>query len=142
MPKIQNQIRLSEVGVQLLEEIVSKGSAKARVIRRAHSLLLSHQQQQDQTIAVFLQVNANTVSATRRRYHALGLPAALYEKARPGARRRLDVNQDALLVALACSDAPEGVDHWTMQLLADKLVALKVVETPISDETVRRTLKK
>jgi hypothetical protein len=54
----------------------------------------------------------------------------------------LDGKQEALVIALACSDAPDGADHWTMQLLADKLVELKVVDTPISDETVRRTLKK
>lgn len=53
----------------------------------------------------------------------------------------LDAKQESLLIALACSDAPAGRDEWTMQLLADKLVELKVVER-ISDETVRRTLKK
>lgn len=56
MPKIQNQIRLSDAEVHLLEELVSKGSAKARVIRRGQSLLLAHQNQQDQDIARFLQV--------------------------------------------------------------------------------------
>jgi transposase len=59
-----------------------------------------------------------------------------------GRRKRLDGKQEALLVALACSDAPDERESWTMQLLADKLVELKVVEQPISDETVRRTLKK
>ena len=142
MPKIQYQIGLSEAEIQMLESVVSKGTANARVIRRAHTLLLSHQKKQDQEIAAFLQINPNTVSVTRRRYHEVGLPAALYEKTRPGAKRRLDGKQDAVLIALACSDAPAGAEHWTMQLLADKLVELKVVETPISDETVRRTLKK
>jgi transposase len=70
------------------------------------------------------------------------LPDALKEKSRPGKERRLDGKQEALLVALACSDAPEGREHWTMQLLADRLVQLGVVEQAISDETVRRTLKK
>lgn len=82
------------------------------------------------------------MSATRRRYHEVGLPAALYEKARPGAKRRLDGKQEAVVIALACSDAPDGAEHWTMQLLANKLVELNVVESVISDETVRRTLKK
>jgi hypothetical protein len=54
----------------------------------------------------------------------------------------LDGKQEAFLVALACSDAPEGRSEWTLQLLADKLLELKVVETPISYETVRETLKK
>jgi len=142
MPKIQNQVQLSAAEYQMLEEIISKGTANARVIRRAHTLLLAHQKRLDQDIAAALHVNHNTVSATRQRYCEVGLPDALYEKPRPGAKRRLDGKQDAFLVALACSDAPNGAGQWTMQLLADKLVALGVVETPISDETVRRTLKK
>ena len=59
MPKIQNKIRLSEAEYQMLEDLVSKGTGKARVIRRAHTLLLSHQHKQDQEIAAFLQVNPN-----------------------------------------------------------------------------------
>jgi hypothetical protein len=54
----------------------------------------------------------------------------------------LDGKQEALLVALACSDAPDGYESWTMQLLADKLVELSVIDESVSDETVRRTLKK
>ena len=64
---------------------------------------------------------------------------ALNEQPRPGGRPKLDGKQEAMLVALACSQAPEG--RWTLQLLADRLVELDVVDT-ISDETVRRTLKK
>ncbi len=60
---------------------------------------------------------------------------------RAGVKPMLDAKEESLLVALACSDAPEGRSEWTMQLLADKLVELKVVER-ISDETVRRVLKK
>jgi transposase len=142
MPKIQNRVTLSEAEIELLEGIIRKGTAQARVIRRAHTLLLAHQKKLDQDIGAFLQVNHNTVSATRQRYHEVGLPAALYEKPRPGGKRRLDGKQDAFLVALACSDAPNGSGQWTMQLLADKLVELGVVDSPISDETVRRTLKK
>ena len=87
-------------------------------------------------------MNAKTVSATRQRYCEVGLPEALKEKARPGNPRKLDGKQEALLVALACSEAPEGRDHWTMQLLADKLVELQVVEATLSADTVWRTLKK
>jgi hypothetical protein len=63
------------------------------------------------------------------------------ESPRPGGRRKLDGHQEAYLVALACSDPPEGKKRWSMQLLADRLVELEIVEE-ISDETVRRTLKK
>jgi hypothetical protein len=69
-----------------------------------------------------------------------GFEASLAERARPGRVRRLDSHQEAFLVALACSDPPEGRAAWTMQLLADRLVGLGVVES-VSDETVRRRLK-
>lgn len=63
------------------------------------------------------------------------------ERKRPGAKRKLGAKQEAFLIALACSKPPAGRQEWTMQLLADQLVKLEVVGT-ISDETVRRTLKK
>ena len=142
MPKKQYGIELSVTDRTYLREVIEKGSGSAREIRRAHSLLLSDEKRQDQEIAAFLHVNPNTVSATRKRYCEVGLPAALKEKSRPGNPRKLDGKQEAFVVALACSKAPEGRDHWTMQLLADQLVELKVVSEAISDETVRRTLKK
>jgi transposase len=82
-----------------------------------------------------------TVERTRKRFVEEGLEAALSERSRPGARRKLDGHQEAYLVALACSDPPEGKKRWSMQLLADRLVEVGMVEE-ISDETVRRTLKK
>lgn len=142
MPKKQNQVKLSEAEGSYLHQVIDKGQRSAREIRRAHTLLLADEKRPDQAIAAFLHVNANTVSATRRRYCEVGLPAALKEKTRPGNPRKLDGKQEALLVALACSEAPEGRDHWTMQLLADKLVELKVVEGTISEDTVGRSLKK
>ena len=71
-----------------------------------------------------------------------GLKHALNESPRPGGRRKLDGHQEAYLVALACSDPPEGKKRWSMQMLADRLVELEVVVDGISDETVRRTLKR
>jgi len=79
-----------------------------------------------------------TVSSTRERWVR---EKRLEDLPRLGSKPMLDAKQESLLIALACSDAPSGRDEWTMQLLADKLVELKVVER-ISDETVRRTLKK
>jgi transposase len=66
---------------------------------------------------------------------------ALHDRPRPGKPRKLNGRQEAMLVALACSNPPEGRERWTMELLAGRLVELKVVDT-ISDETVRLTLKK
>ena len=70
-----------------------------------------------------------------------GLEHALNESARPGAKRELDGHQEAYLMALACSDPPEGKKRWSMQMLANRLVELEVVADGISDETLRRTLK-
>ena len=142
MPKKQNQVSLSEAEQRYLHEVIEKGRGSARQIRRAHTLLLADEKRQDQDIAAFLHVNPNTISKTRKRYCEVGLPAALKEPSRPGYPRKLDGKQEAFLVALACSEAPEGRDHWTLQLLADKLVELKVVEGTISEDTVGRSLKK
>jgi transposase len=85
--------------------------------------------------------SVSTVERVRKRFVEEGLEAALSERPRPGARRKLDGRQEAYLLALASSDPPEGKKHWSMQLLADRLVELEIVEE-ISDETLRRTLKK
>lgn len=79
-----------------------------------------------------------TVSSTGERWVK---EKRLEDLPRKGVNPLLDAKQESLLIALACSDAPEGRNEWTMQVLADKLVELKVVES-ISDETVRRALKK
>src|SRR3989304_3215971 len=88
-----------------------------------------------------LLVGLATVARTRQRFVEGGLEWALTERPRPGAARKLDGKAEAFLIALACTDAPEGRECWTMQLLADRLVELGLVEE-ISDETVRRTLKR
>ena len=77
----------------------------------------------------------------RKRFVEGGLEAALTERPRPGGKPKLDGKAEATLVAWACSTPPDDRKQWTMQLLADKLIELKLVEA-ISDETVRRTLKK
>ncbi len=80
-----------------------------------------------------------TVQRVRRRFVEGGLEYALSERPRPGAERLLDARAEAHLLALSCSTPPDNRPRWTMQLLADRLVRAKVVET-VSDETVRRTL--
>jgi len=142
MPKRQYQVSLTESDRAYLTEVIASGRMKAREIRRAHTLLLSDEKKQDQDIASFFHINPNTVSATRQRYCEVGLPEALKEKARPGNPPKLDGKQSAYLVALACTPAPNEREHWTMQLLADKLVELEVIAEPVSDDTVGRVLKK
>ncbi len=88
-----------------------------------------------------MHIGTATLARTRKRFVEEGLEAALSERPRAGARRKLEGKQEALLVALACSAPPDERKCWTMQLLADQLVELQQVES-ISDETVRRTQKK
>lgn len=135
----QNIVKLSEGERADLEEIVKKGKHGARLIRRAHTLLLSAVGKTDEGIAEMLHVTPLTVARTREQWVK---ERRLEDKPRAKRKQRLDGKQEAFLVALACSQAPEGRDEWTMQLLADKIVALGVLDSPISDETVRRTLKK
>lgn len=134
------RVELNEQQRQQLQDLITKGHASARVIRRAHVLLLSAEDKEDKAVAAALHLNAQTVYQLRKRFVQEGLDATLYDKPRPGGKPKLDGKQEALLVALACSE-PDERESWTMQLLAEKLVELNVVDA-ISDETVRRTLKK
>ena len=124
-----------------LEQLTTKGKSGARKIRRARILLLAEEGRIDKEIASFLGSAVTTVERVRKRFVEEGLEAALSERPRPGAARKLDGRQEAFLMALACSDVPEGKGHWSMRMLAERLVELEVVDE-ISDETVRRTLKR
>jgi transposase len=109
--------------------------------RRVFDLLAANDGATDATIVETSHISHSTVGRIRKRFVEGGLEEALNERARPGARPKMDGKQEAFLMALACSKAPEGRERWTMQLLADKMVQLEVVDE-ISDETVRRALKK
>ena len=136
----KHRVELSDSDRQRLHDLINKGHASARVIRRAHVLLLAAEDKEDKDVAAALHLNAQTVYQLRKRFALEGLEATLFDKPRLGSKPMLDGKQEALLVALACS-RPDERESWTMQLLADKLVELNVVDA-ISDETVRRTLKK
>jgi transposase len=118
-----------------------KGTVKARKFKRAMILLKANEGLSDPQIMEAVEVSRPTVERIRKRYVEGGLEKALNEDPRPGQRRKLDGRGEAFLIATACSDAPEGHNHWTLRLLADRIVELGVVES-ISYETVRRTLKK
>jgi transposase len=134
-------VKLSEEERKQLLELTRKGKVSARKLNRAHTLLAANDGATDATIVETLHISHSTVGRIRKRFVEGGLEEALNERARPGARPKMDGKQEAFLMALACSKAPEGRERWTMQLLADKMVQLEVVDE-ISDETVRRALKK
>ena len=139
-------VMLSEEERARLHTLIGRGVAPASALTHARILLKANQGEAgpgwtDAAIAVALEVNPATVARIRQQYVTAGLDAALHRK--PPAReyrRRLDGAQQARLVALACSAPPEGHKRWTLRLLADRLVALEVVEA-VSYETVRQALK-
>jgi len=121
--------------------IVGKGKNKASVIQRAHILLKSDEGKTDEVIAELLYISDDTIARTRQRFCEAGWDAALNDQSHPGSESKLDDGQEAYLVALACSDPPEGRQRWTMELLTKQLVDDGIVEK-ISPETVRLVLKK
>jgi transposase len=134
-------VTLTDAERTQLVTLTKKGKVSAWQLSRAHTLLQANAGATDETIAAALHLGIATVERTRKRFVEEGLAAALTERPRPGGRRKLDGKQEAFLIALACSTPPEGRTCWTMQLLADRLIELRIVNA-ISDETIRRTLKK
>jgi hypothetical protein len=133
---------------QYLHDLIAAGQAAARKLAHARILLKADSAEggpawPDWQIADALEVSTDTVERARRRFVELGLDAAWDRKQRerPPREIKLDGRAEARLIALACSTPPGGRAVWTMQLLADKLVELEVVDS-ISDETVRLALKK
>ena len=141
MPRKKYIINLNTEEVDTLVDMTRKGTVKARKFKRAMILLKANEGLSDPQIMEAVEVSRPTVERIRKRYVEGGLGKALNEDPRPGQRRKLDGRGEAFLIATACSDAPEGHNHWTLRLLADRIVELGVVES-ISYETVRRTLKK
>ena len=133
---------------QQLLQLIAAGKAAAKKLMHARILLKADAADggpawPDERIAQAIDVNTATVGRVRKRFVFEGLEAALVRKKqdRPSRERKLDGAGEARLIALACSKPPNGRAAWTLQLLADTLVELKVVDA-VCDETVRRALKK
>jgi len=131
-----------------LGELIAAGKASAKKLAHARILLKADAADggpawPDARIAQAVEVSVATVERVRQRFVEQGLEAALVRKKqdRPSRERRLDGAAEARLIAIACSQPPDGRDRWTMQMLADRLVELQVVDS-VCDETVRRTLQK
>jgi transposase len=133
-------VRLTEAERAELEA-QEAGSLTRRQRNRVHVLLRAGAGETDADIADDLSIHVNTVARIRRRFAAGGLTAARTERPRPGAPAKLDGKAEALVIALACSPAPDGHAAWSARLLANRLVELRVVEA-VSDDTVLRVLKK
>lgn len=141
MSKIRHNVSLTEHEGALLQKYVSTGVHSARSIKRAQILLAAHHHRSDPWIADHVNVSKATVYNIRRRYCTEGLQAALNERPRPGAPKKLDGRGEARFTAIVCSEPPRGRQRWTLRLLADKLVERDLVDG-ISPATVRAWLKK
>ena len=137
----QYTVCLSDEERTWLRHFINKGESGARPLKRAHLVWLASEGKSDREVAEALHASLQTIGNIRKKYAAGGLEMALQDRPRPGGARKLTAKGEATLIALACSDPPDGRADWTMQMLADKLIELEVVES-ISDETVRRTLTK
>jgi transposase len=122
-----------------LEAMVHGGKGAVRRIKRAQILLAADRGAIDEAIADSVSVGTSTVYRTKQRFVEEGLDQALSELPRSGAPRKLDVGEEALLCAIACSAPPIGRARWTLQLLANEMVRL-TIHTKVSDETIRRRL--
>ncbi len=129
-----------------LKRLVNTGADKARKLTRARILLLADESphgpsKKDKEIMEALSVCARTVALTRQRFTEGDIQGALNEKPRSGRPRKFTGREEAKLTLIACSEAPEGRNRWSVRLLADKMVELDVVDS-ISREWVRKYLKK
>lgn len=147
MPAKKYKVTLTNEEHNDLSALVSKGKGNARRLRRAHMLLLADENQpggawKDADIAKALNAHSRTVERTRGKCVMEGLEAALNHTSPTKNRPRvLDGAAEARLFQIACTEAPDGHERWTLQMLADRLIELEIVET-VSRETVRTTLKK
>src|SRR5215211_4823548 len=139
---------LTETERDNLKRLIAAGTAPARKLTHARILLKADESPEgpawvDDEVAEAVETSQPTVSRVRKQYFEEGLEAALNRRA-PNRiyQRKLDGEQEAHLLALACSEPPEGQARWSLRLLADKLVELEIVDEEVSYQTVRRTLKK
>ena len=147
MPAKRYRVELTSEEREELKALVSRGRSAAYKQTHARILLMSDEAQDDlpmtdEAIAQALKVGHATVERVRRRCVEEGIEAALNRKKQLRRRaKKLDGEAEAHLIAIACSEPPQGRTSWTLKLLADRLVEREIVDS-ISTETVRKALKK
>jgi transposase len=137
----KGMIRLRTYQREALRKIIATGERPARVILRAHILLRSAKGWTDEAIAQAFETSVDTVRRTRRRCLARGVLACLSDDPRAGAPQKLEEEEEARVVALACSDPPAGRCRWTVRLLTEEAIGRDLIQ-PVVPETVRQVLQK
>jgi putative transposase len=138
---LQYVVQLTEDQETYLTQLVRSGVNKARVIRRAQTLLMAHRATSDGVIQEALSISIQTVKATRKAFAQSGLEAALYDAPRPGRPQKFDGHDRAAITSIACTEAPEGYAKWSLRLVARTAVELQLVDG-IAPSTVYYILKK
>ena len=141
MSNEKHKVDLAETERRKLIAIVSKGQNKAVVIQRAHILLKVNEGKTDAEISELLYVSEQTIRRVRLRFAEEGMQAALEDKPHAPTGKKIEGEQEARLIALACSEPPAGRGRWTLELLVQEFLKEGVV-TRVSPETVRLMLKK
>jgi len=141
MPKKLYEIKLKKAERTRLKNYVKSGQKSARAIIRARILLLSNEGKTADEIMSALGTSRPTISRIRKRYVEEGLEFILKEKPRSGKPSKIDSRLETQLATIACSEPPKGISKWTLQLLANKLVELELVDS-ISHTHVGTLLKK
>jgi transposase len=137
----KTNFKISKSTVEKLQQLIKKGTLKARVITRARVLLYLFEGKGPKEIGKLLNIVSATIHNIKTRYKNDGLDAALYDLPRPGQPLKFSGKDRAQITALACTNAPEGHARWSLTLIAEKVVELGYVES-ISHTHVGRILKK
>lgn len=135
------QVNLGQEQRLHLLDLVKKGKAGAREIRRAHTLLMADEGSIDEAIAKALHISVHTVERTRKQFCDENLEMTLSERPRSGKPPKVTDTFEAYLIATTCSKAPLWSARWTLKMLADQMVSLEIIDS-ISTNTIGRTLKK
>ena len=148
MPAKQYPVILDSSQRDYLIDLIGSGKESARKLTRARILLKADAGEfgpaySDKAIKEAVEVSIPTIERTRKTFALEGFTAALTPKKRSNVSRpqKFDGEKEAHLIALACSDAPEGYSRWTLRLLAEKMVELNHFSS-ISHESIRQVLKK
>ena len=145
MGRAHTYIQLSESDEQKVRELLTSGKHLSRELNRGRILLLNHEGKSMSDISILLGLNYVAITGIVNRYKSEGLKAALYDKPRSGAPKKITPKVEARVTALVCSEQPEGQVRWTLELLEDKFIQLNEVDPiveSLSKESIRTILKK
>jgi putative transposase len=136
-----NHIQLTSQELEYLKRFTSSGTQNVREVNRAYMLLWLHKGMKMADIEEFLGVDRTAIWRTKKKYQLKGVEYAIKDLERPGQPVKYKSRQHAEIIALACSDPPQGRERWTLELLTNESQKIQGLET-ISRESIRLVLKK